>query len=61
MGGNWKLNPNRVIDAVKLAEDVVKLTAGATNVEIAVFPPHPFLVPVYGAIQNSNVKVSFYY
>ena len=57
MGGNWKLNPTTVAGAVNLATEVAKLTVGVTDVDIAVFPPHPFLVPVYSKIEATNVKL----
>ena len=57
MGGNWKLNPTTVASAVSLATEVAKLTKGVTDVDICVFPPHPFLVPVYSKIEATNVKL----
>jgi len=42
---------------VNLATEVAKLTVGVTDVDIAVFPPHPFLVPVYSKIEATNVKL----
>ena len=57
MGGNWKLNPTSVAGAVNLATEVAKLTVGVTDVDIAIFPPHPFLVPVYSKIEATNVKL----
>lgn len=57
MGGNWKLNPRKVSDSVKLASELVALTKGVTDVDICIFPPHPFLVPVMDQIKGSNVKL----
>lgn len=57
MGGNWKLNPTTVKDSTSLAADLAKLVADVTDVDVAVFPPQPFLVPVYDQIKGSNVKL----
>jgi triosephosphate isomerase len=57
MGGNWKLNPKSVQESINLATDVAKLTKGVTSVDIALFPPHPFLVPVFTKVEASNVKL----
>jgi len=57
MGGNWKLNPTSTAAATSLASELATLTATSKGVDIVVFPPSPFLVPVYSVIQNSNVKL----
>jgi len=57
MGGNYKLNPKTVAEAVKLATETAQLVRGVTEVDIAIFPPHPFLVPVYSKIEATNVKL----
>ena len=57
MGGNWKLNPTTQAEAKKLAAEVASLTKDTKGVDIVIFPPSPFLVPVYTEIENSNVKV----
>ena len=57
MGGNWKLNPKTTLEATNLATEVAKLTKGVTDVDICIFPPHPFLVPVYTKIEATNVQL----
>lgn len=60
MGGNWKLNPTKISSAVALASEVVKLTqpfSAEQSVDIVIFPPHPFLVPVYDQIKSSSIKL----
>jgi triosephosphate isomerase len=57
MGGNWKLNPKGLGDATSLASEVAKLTEGSTNVNVCVFPPHPFLVPVQDKLEGSIVTL----
>jgi len=57
MGGNWKLNPTTTAAATSLASELAALTASTKGVDIVVFPPSPFLVPVYSVIENSNVKL----
>jgi len=44
MGGNWKLNPRSVSESIALATEVAKSTKGITDVDVVLFPPHPFLV-----------------
>lgn len=58
MGGNWKLNPVTLTEAVNLASEVVKLTKGVSGVDVALFPPAPFVAPVAEKLRGSNVKVS---
>ncbi len=57
MGGNWKLNPKTTLEATNLATEIAKLTKGVTDVDICIFPPHPFLVPVYTKIEATNVQL----
>ena len=57
MGGNWKLNPIALSEATSLASNLVQLTKDTTGVDVVVFPPYPFLVPVADKIASSNVKV----
>lgn len=57
MGGNWKLNPTKVDAALTLATETAKLTKGVTDVDIVIFPPHPFLFPVYSKIEATNVQL----
>lgn len=40
-----------------LIKQVATLTLGVTDVDICVFPPHPFLVPVFDKIEATNVKL----
>lgn len=57
MGGNWKLNPKSVQESITLATDVAKQTVGVNDVDVVLFPPHPFLVPVFTKVEGSNVKL----
>jgi len=57
MGGNYKLNPSKVADAVKLATETASLCRDVTDVDIAIFPPMPFLAPVFAKIEATNVKM----
>ncbi|CAB1112613.1 unnamed protein product [Ectocarpus sp. CCAP 1310/34] len=45
IAGNWKMNPLDVDSAKDLAKSVSEATT-SVEVEVAVIPPHPFLVPV---------------
>jgi len=57
MGGNWKLNPQTTKDATTLATEFAKKVKGKTDVDIVVFPPHPFLFPVYEKVEATNVQL----
>ena len=57
MGGNWKLNPKTTIAAVTLATEVAKLTKTNINVDVVIFPPHPFLVPVHTKVEATNIQL----
>jgi len=57
MGGNWKLNPRTSAAATSLATDVAKATKGNTGVDIVIFPPHPYLIPVHTKIEATNVQL----
>jgi triosephosphate isomerase len=58
VGGNWKMNTNR-LSAAALARGVVDALVGLKGVDAAVFPPFPYLLPV-GAIlreRGSSIKL----
>ena len=57
IGGNWKLNPKSSVAAASLATEVAKLTKGNAGVDIVIFPPHPYLVPVHTKIEATNVQL----
>jgi triosephosphate isomerase len=57
MGGNWKLNPVTLSEATNLASDLVRLTKNTKGVDIAVFPPYPFIAPVAEKLRGSHVQV----
>jgi len=57
MAGNWKLNPSTVAKSVGLVSDLAELTKNIDGIEIAVFPPTCFLVPVYDKIKSTNIKM----
>ena len=57
MGGNWKMNAD-LAAGVELAEDVLAgLVAGGVeqHVDVALFPPFPYLQAVGRALGHSNV------
>lgn len=58
MAGNWKMNTD-LKSAIILATSLKEATKNAVkeNVEIAVFPPYPFLRDVEKALQGSIIKV----
>jgi len=57
MGGNWKLNPPSVSKAKYLSGEVARLTKEISTVDVVVFPPLPFLVPVYESIHDSKIAL----
>ena len=36
---------------------IVALTKDVTDVDVVIFPPHPFLIPVQRQLTGSNIKV----
>ena len=57
MGGNWKLNPLSVNAATGLATEFAKQVKGNNEVDVVIFPPHPFLFPVFEKIEATNVAL----
>jgi len=57
IAGNWKMNPTSLEEAKTLAAKVAELTKENTEVEMAVFAPHPFIYPVAKELEGSNVVV----
>src|SRR5688500_11629438 len=56
IAGNWKMNLGHA-DAFQLATDIAAGTEASSPVEVAVFPPFPWLVPVRAALDNSGVRL----
>jgi hypothetical protein len=56
MAGNWKMNTD-LNTAVALAKDVAASAAKASDVDVAVCVPFPFLIPVKEALAGSTVGV----
>lgn len=55
VAGNWKMNTT--LDEARDLAAAIGSGAGAVDgVEVAVFPPFPWLVPVYTALGGSNVR-----
>lgn len=53
VGGNWKQNTSRA-SAVALAQAVASGAAGVRGVEVAVFPPFPYLLAVGEALRAAG-------
>ena len=56
VGGNWKMNTD-LASATALVRSVVEQTAGVDNVEIAVFPPFPYLLAVGSVLRDRSSPV----
>jgi triosephosphate isomerase len=56
VAGNWKMNLGRA-EAVALAGALARDATPAANVEVAVCPPFPWLLPVRDALGNSGILV----
>jgi triosephosphate isomerase len=54
VGGNWKMNTDRASGA-DLGGAVAREVHGASGVDVAVFPPFPYLLPVGEAVRGSGV------
>jgi triosephosphate isomerase len=58
IAANWKMNPNSLDDALDLVRGVMSVARGqADKVEVAIFPPFPWLVPVSDLLIESGVKL----
>lgn len=56
VAGNWKMNTLRA-SAVELAAAVARAAGGASQAQIAVCPPFPYLAAVADAIRGSAVEL----
>jgi len=56
VAGNWKMNLDRR-DAVALAGALAGAARPSSNVEVAVFPPFPWIVPVRDIVANLQIAV----
>jgi len=58
VAANWKMNPNDAGDALDLVRGVLSVARGhADRVEVAIFPPFPWLMAVSEVIAESGVKL----
>ncbi|EWM22490.1 triosephosphate isomerase [Nannochloropsis gaditana] len=57
IAGNWKENPDTLEAAIDLAKAVSTASSSASNVDVAVVVPFPFLVPVKETLKGSNVLI----
>jgi triosephosphate isomerase len=58
LAANWKMNPNNIDDALDLVRGVMSVARGhADRIEVAIFPPFPWLVPVSDLLVESGVKL----
>ena len=58
VAANWKMNPNTSDDALDIVRGVLSVARGhADHVEVAIFPPFPWLLPVYEVLAESGVKL----
>ncbi|KAJ8599947.1 hypothetical protein CTAYLR_002821 [Chrysophaeum taylorii] len=56
IGGNWKMNPTSLEEAISLANAVSKEYDGSKG-EAVIFPPFPFLGPVKETIDGSSIHL----
>ena len=58
IAANWKMNPTNLDDALDLVRGVMSVARGqADKVEVAIFPPFPWLLPVSDLLIESGVKL----
>ena len=58
VAANWKMNPNTADEALDIVRGVLSVARGhADRVEVAIFPPFPWLLPVYEVLAESGVKL----
>ncbi len=56
VAGNWKMNLDRR-EAIALAGSLAGVAQPSGNVELAVFPPFPWIVPVRDIVANLHIAV----
>merc|ERR1719183_1648980 len=56
IAGNWKMNPETLDDAVKLAKSIAEASKTATA-QVAICAPHPYLWSVGNEFKGSNVEL----
>ncbi|MCC6427901.1 MAG: triose-phosphate isomerase [Phycisphaerales bacterium] len=56
VGGNWKMNTNRNT-AAELARGVVDGLRDVSNVDVAVFPPFPYLLAVRAILRDRSSSI----
>jgi triosephosphate isomerase len=58
VAANWKMNPNNAEDALDLVRGILSVARGhADRVEVAIFPPFPWLMAVAEVLAESGVKL----
>lgn len=55
MAANWKMNPVDPSEAAELTRAVVKQAGAHPGVDVALFPPYPWLLGVHELIEGSKV------
>ncbi len=55
VAGNWKMNTS-LAEARELAAQIARGASGLNGVELAVFPPFPWIVPVSDAFADTRVQ-----
>jgi triosephosphate isomerase len=56
IAGNWKMNTTRAT-GVELAKSLADGCRDLTQVDVLVFPPFPYLIPIREAVAGSSVQV----
>src|SRR5438132_13590374 len=58
VAANWKMNPTNVDDALDLVRGILSVARGhPDSVEVSIFPPFPWLLPVSEVLVESGVKL----
>ena len=58
VAANWKMNPTNIDEALDLVRGVMAVARGqAGHVEVAIFPPFPWLLAVSDLLVESGVKL----
>ena len=58
LAANWKMNPTDGGDALELVKGILPVaTSSVDNVEVALFPPFPWLLGVAEALDQTGVKL----
>ncbi|MFA5013599.1 MAG: triose-phosphate isomerase [Candidatus Paceibacterota bacterium] len=55
--GNWKCNPAKLSDAIKIIRGIRKASSNSTKAEVVICPPYVFLIDLIKQAKNTDIKI----